>query len=924
MSTKRLAQLRAFQVANSITECPNGHPLRKTGVLRSEVRGGVGYSDWSCDDCDQSFHVELVIPHHCSRCEYDLCNNCTEKGVARQADVPLRGVKVTGQVDDWLSNLSIHQSYRNDTQGDLEATYVFPIDPDAAIYRVVATIGERRVEAVCKERQQARQEYREAVIEGRLATLGREAHDDLFEMSVGRIPPGETVEVVVSYVAPLQFQDGFDLTCEDLDQGVWKMAGAVPLTAFPRYRPVSETGSIASSDLETSNSVPYRLEVDLQFLTSLPITSLTVPSHQESVLVEEARSKIGLGLAEAVKTLEVVSELELDINVEQLGEHAARLTAANLMMNRDLRFELAVKPVLPSTDFEMLDAEGQAIPTSTLGETQLLGVPARMEVAPVSALNADRDIQDRFRLAGVLPVIVSSGESSMLDQTGELIFLVDCSGSMRGGGLNSPIVRCSELLRLFAHSIPSTATFNVILFGSKFKKLFQHPHPATEEYRTRAIKLAENLRADLGGTEILPPLREIGETPVQPGRVRQVFVLTDGAVTNTQQVIAQVDRDSVQARYFSIGIGEGCSRELVKGIADAGHGSSEFVTSGDLAPTVMTLLERSLRPAVSNWRVDFSQPGVHVATSKTRPIFMGQPGLVYFFGDRAAAEAVAKSGLEYTFRGKLGQKDVVVKGRIPEVSSPSTATSHRLAAKAVITELERDSEYGQMTERSRQLKEEVTRIGTVFNLCSRQTSFVGVETTREPSTGQTVTRQVPIFKPVDRPHFVPKGFRGLVTDCRLGGGDTRRRRIFGGQSAHRFYSDPPKPFHSTEILSSTKRAEEECERPEKEHAPVDKTDSGVSLSGLLALVGDDDLFRVDYDLLEKCGLTAVRLNRPDDAPEKEWFSAIVLAYLEQSLAEERRVWGLIARRVESRLKRWDRGDLLARARLIFQAGTSFC
>ena len=51
-----------------------------------------------------------------------------------------------------------------------------------------------------------------------------------------------------------------------------------------------------------------------------------------------------------------------------------------------------------------------------------------------------------------------------------------------------------------------------------------------------------------------------------PGYSRQVFVLTDGEVSNTEQVISLVQSHQDHSRVFALGLGEGASHELVEGI----------------------------------------------------------------------------------------------------------------------------------------------------------------------------------------------------------------------------------------------------------------------------------------------------------------------------------------------------------------------
>ena len=48
------------------------------------------------------------------------------------------------------------------------------------------------------------------------------------------------------------------------------------------------------------------------------------------------------------------------------------------------------------------------------------------------------------------------------------------------------------------------------------------------------------MEADLGGTEIFSPLEHVLQLPRRAGKPRQVFVLTDGAVSNSMECIKLV------------------------------------------------------------------------------------------------------------------------------------------------------------------------------------------------------------------------------------------------------------------------------------------------------------------------------------------------------------------------------------------------
>lgn len=135
-------------------------------------------------------------------------------------------------------------------------------------------------------------------------------------------------------------------------------------------------------------------------------------------------------------------------------------------------------------------------------------------------------------------------KSSESSDKGEFVFVVDRSGSMSGSKINS----ARETLLLFLKSLPDGCYFNVVGFGSSYRTLFKKSKLYNDENLKEATQLAETMQADLGGTEILAPLNWVFSQPLVKGHPRQLFLLTDGEVGNTQQVIDLVQKNSKSAR----------------------------------------------------------------------------------------------------------------------------------------------------------------------------------------------------------------------------------------------------------------------------------------------------------------------------------------------------------------------------------------
>lgn len=89
------------------------------------------------------------------------------------------------------------------------------------------------------------------------------------------------------------------------------------------------------------------------------------------------------------------------------------------------------------------------------------------------------------------------------------------------------------------------------------------------------------MTANMGGTVIFKPLQvELMAKPIK-GYPKQIFLLTDGAVSDTQQVINLVSRSNKFSRVHTIGIGNGCSQSLIIGCSEKGKGHHVFIKNDE-------------------------------------------------------------------------------------------------------------------------------------------------------------------------------------------------------------------------------------------------------------------------------------------------------------------------------------------------------
>ncbi len=114
-------------------------------------------------------------------------------------DFPLISTNVNVVISGVIANVEIEQVYENVGDEDISATYVFPMSHNAAIYGMQMIIGDRVINAIIKERNEAQAEYDSAKSKGVTATLLEQHRPNVFQMSLANIGAGETLRVLVKY-----------------------------------------------------------------------------------------------------------------------------------------------------------------------------------------------------------------------------------------------------------------------------------------------------------------------------------------------------------------------------------------------------------------------------------------------------------------------------------------------------------------------------------------------------------------------------------------------------------------------------------------------------------------------------------------------------------------------------------------------------
>jgi Ca-activated chloride channel family protein len=187
--------------------------------------------------------------------------------------LPLKDTRVDVKVLGVIADVTVRQVYENRGERPIHARYIFPGSTRAAVYAMSMTVGDRRIVARIKEREQAKQQFEQAKREGKSASLLEQSRPNVFSMNIANILPGDTVSVELSYTELLVPTDG-----------IYEVV--YPTVVGPRYS--SKTNAEASPadsfvrSPYTRQGDPPRSELHLtaQLSTGVPVTEFSSPSHQ--------------------------------------------------------------------------------------------------------------------------------------------------------------------------------------------------------------------------------------------------------------------------------------------------------------------------------------------------------------------------------------------------------------------------------------------------------------------------------------------------------------------------------------------------------------------------------------------------------------------------------------------------------------------
>ena len=432
---------------------------------------------------------------------------------------PLQSTEVEIYVSGAVARTRVRQTYFNPFDEWMEGIYVYPLPEKSAVDRLTMIIGERKIQGVIKEKEEARRAYQRAKQSGQRASLVSQERPNIFTTEVANIGPKDKIVVEIEYQEVLKF-DGTSFALR------------FPMVVRPRFNPGAPIINRLPSGTGWSPDT-----------NQVPDASRITPPILDPERGSINPIRISVFLDAGFPLSEVTSSYHpIDVIREGNGKAEVRLKDGEVPTDRDFVLRWSPKP-------------GKA-PT-------------------VGAFSQVIDGQ-AYHLIMIVPPTIASTQEVKAHIPRELIYIIDVSGSMAGDAIRE----AKAALEFSLDRLKPGDRFNIIAFSSDARALWADARSFDGASRAEAKGFIQALEAN-GGTNMASALAIALNGRADLEHLRQIIFITDGAVGNEEALFQMIHQGLGDSRLFTVGISAAPNSFFMSEAAEIGRGTYTFIGAMD-------------------------------------------------------------------------------------------------------------------------------------------------------------------------------------------------------------------------------------------------------------------------------------------------------------------------------------------------------
>jgi Ca-activated chloride channel family protein len=583
----------------------------------------------------------------------------------KKVNFPLLKADIAAKIKGDLVTVTVKQTFTNPSDKPLHATYLFPLNQNAAVHEMVMEVGDERVQAKIKRIEEAKATFEQAKQEGKAASLLIEHRPNMFTQDIANLMPNLPVQVTLTYIQTLPKVDGqYELV--------------LPLIVGPRYQPAG--AGVPPTPAADVNSKTKLGQWEVEKLPAYPaVAELNSPE-----IIDKDRVSIKV-------------DLDAGLPIAQLSSKTHAIKEEKVSATQRM-IHLAEGKTIDNKDFVLrYSLSGTATQAGLLAHKDERGGFFSLQIEP-PAMPAVKDVAAR-----------------------EMVFVLDTSGSMDG----EPVAASKQFMLHALHNLHPNDYFRIIHFSNNAEEFTAEPVAATPDNIKKGLDYVQALKAD-GGTNAPNAITQaFGKAP-KDNTLRIVVFLTDGYIGNESEVLSMINEKIGTARIYALGVGTSVNRFLLEEMANSGRGFARFIDPTEKADDVAIQLAGKLEsPVLTDISIDWGDLTVSETTpAKITDLFAGGAVRIQGKYQQSGQHTIKVNGL---INGRKAQLPITV--NLPASSDDKNNPIPVIWARSQIADMMRlvnMPSYMRGAINETELKNKVTELGLNFALTTRWTSFVAV------------------------------------------------------------------------------------------------------------------------------------------------------------------------------------------------------